>query len=108
MPDPDPPPLNNKIKVVIASIACVILLIICIPFTILYFNSDYDDGHNGSNDREPSVYLTVSSMGPAGKRQYKRMGVYRRNFGRMNNGKPVWERHDGTEKIYYSNGKIIS
>jgi len=35
------------------------------------------------------------------------MGVYNRTFGLdwtgLNNGKPVWERHDGTENIYYSN-----
>ena len=51
-------------------------------------------------------YLTVSSSGPAGKEQYRRMGVYRQS-GETHNNKPVWSRHDGTQKLFYNNGKFI-
>ena len=51
-------------------------------------------------------YLTVSSSGPAGKKQYDMMGVYRQSGETLNN-KPYWSRHDGTEKLFYFNGKFI-
>ena len=48
--------------------------------------------------------LTVSSSGPAGKEQDRRMGVYLQS-GETHNNKPVWSRHDGTQKLFYSSGK---
>lgn len=45
----------------------------------------------------------MSSSGPAGKEQYGRTGVYRQS-GETHNNKPVWSRHDGTEKLFYDNG----
>ena len=40
-------------------------------------------------------------------KQYGRMGIFELN-GEYHNKKPVWSRHDGTEKIYYDydNGKF--
>jgi len=49
------------------------------------------------------VYLTVTSTGPAGKEQTSKMGVYQQQRGQTHNGRPVWERHDGTEKLFYDN-----
>ena len=34
------------------------------------------------------------------------MGVYHQT-GEYHNGKPVWSRHDGTKKMFYSDGKFI-
>ena len=53
-------------------------------------------------------YLTVSSSGPAGEEQYQLMGVYRLTEETHNN-KPVWSRHQGPAKMYYTyeNGKFI-
>jgi len=48
------------------------------------------------------VYLTVTSTGPAGKKQGSRLGVYQQ-IGETHHGKPVWERHDGTMKLFYDN-----
>ena len=47
----------------------------------------------------------MSSSGPAGKKQEILMGVYRQT-GETHNNKPVWSRHDGTRKLFYSNGKF--
>ena len=40
-------------------------------------------------------------------KQYGRMGIFELT-GEFHNEKPVWSRHDGTEKIYYDydNGKF--
>ena len=51
-------------------------------------------------------YLIVSSSGPAGEKQYEKMGVYRQT-GETHNNKPVWSRHQGPHKLFYSNGKFI-
>ena len=55
----------------------------------------------------PPQYLTVNSSGEAGMKQYGRMGIFELT-GEYHNKKPVWSRHDGTEKIYYDydNGKF--
>ena len=50
-------------------------------------------------------YLTVKSSGEAGKKKSGRMGVYEQT-GEYHNKKPVWSRHDGTEKMFYSFGKL--
>ena len=51
-------------------------------------------------------FLTVSSSGPAGKEQDSRMGVYRQS-GETHNKKPVWSRHYGPEKLFYSDGMFF-
>merc|ERR550532_42306 len=45
-------------------------------------------------------YLLVFSSGPAGEVQSIRMGVYHQSG--EHNDKPVWSRHDGSEKLFYS------
>ena len=50
--------------------------------------------------------LTVKTTGRAGEKQYLRMGVYKLT-GETHNKKPVWSRHDGTQKMFYSNSKLI-
>ena len=51
-------------------------------------------------------YLTVSSSGPAGEVQSHRMGVYSLT-GETHNNMPVWSRHEGPAKLFYTNGKFI-
>ena len=50
-------------------------------------------------------YLTVKSSGEARKVWYSYMGVYEKT-GEYHNKRPVWSRHDGTQKMFYSNGKF--
>jgi len=69
-------------------------------------NWDYWDGEKWESDplltvTEPPEYLTVSSSGPAEEVQPGRMGVYRQS-GETHNNKPVWSRHDGTQKLFYN------
>ena len=50
-------------------------------------------------------YLTVKSSGEAGKEWFEMMGVYEQT-GEYHNKKPVWSRHDGTQKMFYTKGKV--
>ena len=50
-------------------------------------------------------YLTVKSVGEAGKQWYGLMGVYHLT-GEKRNKRSVWSRHDGKGKIYYNSGKF--
>ena len=51
-------------------------------------------------------YLTVKSSGEAGREQSGRMGVYL-STGEYHNEKPVWSKYDGTQKIFYDDGKFL-
>ena len=51
-------------------------------------------------------YLTVNSSGPAGAEQYYSTGVFRLT-GETHNNKPVWSRHHGPPKLFYSKSKSI-
>ena len=53
----------------------------------------------------PPQYLTVNSSGEAGMKQYGRMGIFELT-GEFHNEKPVWSRHDGTQKMFYDNGRF--
>ena len=57
------------------------------------------------NFKANTMYLTIKSSGEAGKANHGVMGVYQQK-GEYHNEKPVWSRHDGTMKIYYSYGKF--
>ena len=72
---------------------------------------EYFKSANRQDQVQPCIfvgpyYLTVSSSGPVGEKQYSRMGVYRQS-GETHNNRPVWSRHDGTMKLFYGNGKFI-
>ena len=78
---------NNKMKVIgVIGASSVLVLIIIIIAT-------------------RSLPGRVKSSGVAGKMRYDLMGVYEQNR-EYHNKKPVWSRHDGTQKMFYDNGRF--
>ena len=69
---------------------------------------DYDDSEDEKvNDEEgnnedglPESFTAIRSWLAGGMKQYSKLGVYRKQGGK-HNGWPVWERLDGTQKLFY-------
>ena len=51
----------------------------------------------------PDVLTVSSDLGPAGKEQWKRMGVFRKT-GEEHNGRSVWANSDGGQSLFYNSG----
>ena len=71
-----------------------------------YLNLNLNDTADLQDQVHPSIfvapeYLTVSSSGPAGEKFRQLMGVFRLTRETHNN-KPVWARHAGPDKIFYT------
>jgi len=98
-------------KYILASVGAGLVLMLVLGLSLGLVLSKTTTGTTTRNDTLDTpviaksylsyVPLTVSSTGPAGKTQSSKMGVYHLTE-EYHKNEPVWSRHDGTQKLFYS------